>query len=263
MVPAAYRELLGIQGVRLPVIGAAIGRLPLGSELLAVLFLVQAATGSFAAAGAVEACFSIGAAVGLAAAGPARRPRRTDARVAAGRGRQLRLPGAARPGRRRRRVGCHPGPARRPGGLSIPSLSACMRSLWGTLVDDPHCCQSAYALDAVVLELAFIVGPLLAAGVSRDGLAERRRARRWQRWRSRGPSSSAPPERPALGARLQGRRHWAGPLRAPGIWVLGAAVDRVRLRQRRPGAGADRLRRGARDHRDRGPCSSPSRRSPA
>jgi MFS family permease len=221
MVPAAYSELLKIRRARLPVIGAAIGRLPLGSEPLAVLFLIQAATGSFAAAGVVEAFFSVGAAIGLPLQGrlvdrigqtPVLLPAAAanaaslvllvlaadgDASVAT-----LALLGAF-------------------AGVSVPSLSACMRSLWGTLADDQQTLQSAYAFDAVVLELAFVVGPLLAAGLAATispsvavlagGLlaftgtgmfAASHASRAW---------------RPVVG-----HRHWAGPLRAPGIWVLGA-----------------------------------------
>jgi MFS family permease len=222
MFPAAYKDLLRNRSVHLPVAGAAIGRLPIGSEPLAVLFLIQDATGSFAAAGAVEACFSVGAAVGLPLQGRlADRIGQTrvlvpaavvnaaalvtlvlvahaNASVAT-----LALVGAL-------------------GGVSFPSLSTCMRSLWGTVVENRDQLQTAYALDAAVIELAFIVGPLLAAVVAATvspsaavlagGLltatgtgmfAASRASRSW---------------RPVAAA-----RHWAGPLRAPGIWVLAAA----------------------------------------
>jgi MFS transporter len=214
--------VLKIRRVRLPVIGAAIGRLPLGSEPLAVLFLVRAVTGSFAAAGVVEACVAAGVAVGLPLQG------RLVDRV--GQTRVLVPTAVANAAALVLLVLAAHGDASVAtlallgacAGVSIPPLGACMRSLWGTMVDDQRSLQSAYALDAVVIELAFIVGPLLAAGlaaavspsaavlagglltlVGSGTFAASRASRGW---------------RPT-----PGRRDWAGPLRAPGIWVLGAA----------------------------------------
>jgi predicted MFS family arabinose efflux permease len=65
MIPSTYKRILSIRPVRLPLAGATIGRLPFAAETLAVLLLVQDATGSFADAGLVNACYSIGAAAGL------------------------------------------------------------------------------------------------------------------------------------------------------------------------------------------------------
>ena len=50
-------------------------------------------------------------------------------------------------------------------GATIPPISASMRSLWGKLVA-PGRVESAYAFDAIQLELVFIVGPLIAAGIA-------------------------------------------------------------------------------------------------
>jgi len=47
-------------------------------------------------------------------------------------------------------------------GAAIPPISASMRSLWRTLVPAERV-ESAYAFDAVQLELVFVVGPLIAA----------------------------------------------------------------------------------------------------
>jgi MFS family permease len=48
-------------------------------------------------------------------------------------------------------------------GATIPPISASMRSLWGRLVPE-ELVESAYAFDAIQLEMVFIVGPLVAAG---------------------------------------------------------------------------------------------------
>ena len=50
-------------------------------------------------------------------------------------------------------------------GATVPPISPAMRALWRDLVPD-HRLDTAYAFDSVALELAFIVGPLLAAGLA-------------------------------------------------------------------------------------------------
>ena len=50
-------------------------------------------------------------------------------------------------------------------GGAIPPISGSMRSLWGTLVPAERV-ESAYAFDAIQLEVVFIVGPLIAAGLA-------------------------------------------------------------------------------------------------
>ena len=50
-------------------------------------------------------------------------------------------------------------------GASIPPVSASMRALWADLVDEDRL-ETAYAFDSVALELAFIVGPLIASGLA-------------------------------------------------------------------------------------------------
>src|SRR3954464_11148873 len=65
MVPETYRRVLGARGVRQPLLGVVIGRLSIAAEPLSTVLLVHAATGSFAAAGAVHAHDSIAAAISL------------------------------------------------------------------------------------------------------------------------------------------------------------------------------------------------------
>lgn len=50
-------------------------------------------------------------------------------------------------------------------GATIPPISASMRSLWSQLVPD-ETLETAYAFDAIQLELVFVVGPLIAAGLA-------------------------------------------------------------------------------------------------
>src|SRR3954449_9188938 len=71
MLPETYRRILAIRDVRTPLLGATIRGLPFAGEALAGVRLLQGATGSFADAGLVNACYSVGAAVGLPAQGRA------------------------------------------------------------------------------------------------------------------------------------------------------------------------------------------------
>jgi MFS family permease len=50
-------------------------------------------------------------------------------------------------------------------GATIPPISASMRSLWSRLVPE-ETLESAYAYDAIQLELVFVIGPLIAAGLA-------------------------------------------------------------------------------------------------
>ena len=50
-------------------------------------------------------------------------------------------------------------------GATVPPVSPAMRSLWAQLIPKDQV-DTAYAFDSVALELAFIVGPLLAAGLA-------------------------------------------------------------------------------------------------
>jgi MFS family permease len=50
-------------------------------------------------------------------------------------------------------------------GATIPPVSTSMRALWTQLVQEDRL-EAAYAFDSVALELAFIVGPLIAAGLA-------------------------------------------------------------------------------------------------
>ena len=219
MLPAAYRSLLDIRPARLPLLASIIGRLPIALSGLGAIFLVRAETGSFADAGLIEAFYTIGAAFGLPAQGRlVDRLGQTRVVVPASCASAAAMGAfvvAARGGASVAVMGIVILVA----GLTFPPLSQCMRALWSDLLDDQDALQSAYALDAVVLEVAFISGPLLAAIVA---------------------ASASPSAAVILGAALTlcggvmfglsaasrswraagAPAHWAGPLRSSGIWVL-------------------------------------------
>jgi MFS family permease len=218
MLPDPYRRLLGVRTVRQPLIGSVIGRLPIAALSLATVLMIRHATGSFAIAGAVEAAFAIAGAISLPVqgrlidrlgqtrvlvVGATLNPIALVALVVAAQGGAAPLPLAL--------LGalC---------GATVPALSSSMRTLWADLVPESDLI-SAYALDAVLFEVGFVVGPLVTAllvAVASPAVAVLANAaytftgalifalsRASRSWRGH-PSASG----------------WAGPLRSPGIVVL-------------------------------------------
>ncbi|MGH2924423.1 MAG: MFS transporter [Solirubrobacterales bacterium] len=219
MVPTPYKRLMALRQARLPLLGALIGRLPIAALSLSTIIMVRHATGSFVIAGAVEASVTLAVAVSFPVQGrlvdrlgqttvlvpvAALNPIALGALVVAaqdGAGLAVLAPiGAA----------C---------GATIPALSSCMRTLWADLVPDDVLRQSAFALDAVLLEACFIVGPLITGGLVALGspsaavlanasfsaigtlvFAASRASRAW------------------VGGPTVG--HWTGPLRSPGVVIL-------------------------------------------
>jgi Major Facilitator Superfamily len=165
MFPVAYKRVLGADGVRQPLIGTVIGRLSIAAEPLSTVLLVHAATGSFAAAGAVLAAYSIAAAISLPVQGrvidrigQTRVILTTTAINGAG---FITLILLAHRGASVA-VLCVAGMI---AGLGTIPLGTTMRTLWSELVPDEELRQAAFALDAVAIDVAFIVGPLIAASV--------------------------------------------------------------------------------------------------
>jgi MFS family permease len=161
MFPAPYRRILATPGVRAPLIGATIGRLPFAAGALAVVLLVQGSTGSFADAGLVNGAYSVGVAAGMPIQGRLiDRLGQTSVFVVAtaiSTAAMLVLVLLARGGAA---VGAMAG-ASAIAGFAVPPIGTGIRTLWADLIGDPILRQSAFALDAVALEVAFITGPLL------------------------------------------------------------------------------------------------------
>ena len=223
MSRTSYRSLLAIPGARGPVIASALGSMPIGMFGLAILLLARDADGSFAEAGRVAGAFGLANALGAVAQGRLMdrlgQPRvlRVVAAghvvalaalvLAAERGAPswaLALPAAA-------------------GGACLPQVPAAMRSVWTALVEDADQRQTAYALLAVMFEVAVVTAPALVAAIvaiaspgaavlagaalaggSALAFSSTRAARRW-----RGTAH-------AIG--------WLGPLAASGMRTLVLAV---------------------------------------
>lgn len=149
-------------GTAIPLIASVVGRLSLGMSGFALLLLVKDTTGSYAAAGLVSACYALAFGV----FGPSR------ARSADRRGpvRVLLLTAALHPlalvALVLLAVSDLPTwvlvlPAVL-GGATVPPLGPVMRAIWGTLLVGPQR-ATAYSLESVVIELCFVLGPLLTA----------------------------------------------------------------------------------------------------
>jgi MFS family permease len=166
-VRSSYLAVLRLPHARPLLLASLVGRLPTATGPLSVVLFVQERTGSLAQAGATSAAIALASGllapvrgrlvdrhgqrrclppmalvfatalvgmVAVAGAGPAA--------VAA----TLGLAGAA--------------------GAAAPPLGASMRVLWLSLVGQGPRLQTAYALDAVLDELLFVLGPLLAGALA-------------------------------------------------------------------------------------------------
>ncbi len=150
-------------------LGAAlVGRLPGGMSALAIVLLVRERGGSYAFAGLLAAVFAGGTAIG----GPvlARLIDRTRQAVvlvggALGSAAGFGVLAVAAPDHRVTALA-----AAAVAGLAAPPLEPCLRALWPDVLPDATALHAAYALDAALQEVIFVVGPLLVlAGVALAG----------------------------------------------------------------------------------------------
>jgi MFS family permease len=166
-----YAEVLRVPHVATLVAATLLARFPIGINALALILYLRHETGSFAVAGVVAGGLAAGAGVGAPVQGRLV-DRLGQRRVlvplavvhAAALGSvvgfaELGAPAAVL-------TACSV-----TAGFAIPPTSSVLRSMWPSLLRDREdLLQPAYALDSVLIELIFILGPLLtavlAAGVS-------------------------------------------------------------------------------------------------
>jgi predicted MFS family arabinose efflux permease len=160
-----YARIMRTPGVAAVVLATLVGRLPIGISGLAILLYVRQVTGSFAAAGACAGALALGSASGAPLQG-----RLVDR---GGLGRLLPLACVHAAGLVLVWILGGAGAAAVAiaaasfvGGAAIPPLSSVLRSRWSYLLADrPELIPSAFALDSVLIEFIFIVGPLLVTGI--------------------------------------------------------------------------------------------------
>jgi len=156
-----YGQVLRVAHVRALVAYSVIARVPLGITSIALVLFVKQESGSFAWAGVVTATFAFSCAV--LGVGMSRLIDRHGQTI-------VLLAGMA--------VHCVSVGAIVVLGLSgapmwvliacavpagaLPPVSTCLRPLWPALLaDDPRLVPTAYALDALLIEVVFVAGPLL------------------------------------------------------------------------------------------------------
>ena len=160
---ARYTALLAQPLLRSAIVTSVIGRLPIGITGLGILLLAQAATGSFALGGAAAASYTAGLAI-----------------IAPLLGRLI-----DRIGPRLILLGCsfafpcalaafvaalgQPVPlwpafaAAFASGAFFPPITVCMRTFFKQRLKDDAMLSAAYSLESVVIEMIFILGPMLVA----------------------------------------------------------------------------------------------------
>ena len=160
-----YARILRTPGVAGVVLATLVGRLPIGVSGLAILLYVREVAGSFAAAGACAGALALGSASGAPLQG----------RLVDRRGIGVLLPLACIHAAGLLLVWAL-GAAGAPivaiaassylGGAAIPPLSSVLRSRWPYLLEDsPDLIPGAFALDSVMIEVIFVVGPLVVTAI--------------------------------------------------------------------------------------------------
>ena len=160
---ARYRALFQVPHVKRLVLSGLLARLPMGMVGLALLLLVRDTGGSYAAAGAVSGAYFVATAIGAPIAG-----RLVDR---CGQTRILLPRALIFPSVLLGVCGLAlldaPLPAIAIGaaaaGALMPPIGASLRSLWPRLFADAERRSTAYALEASLQEIFFVVGPLLVA----------------------------------------------------------------------------------------------------
>ncbi len=162
---AAYARVFNAPRVKPLLFAALLARMPIGMGAVGLILFIHGETGSFASAGVVTGAFTIG----LGITGPllARLIDRHGSRAVVVPASLLSAVGLVAVvvlGR----AGAGTVPlviAAALGGCGTPPVGGILRRHWGELVD-PSELQTAYALDAVMVEMIFVCGPLLAGGLA-------------------------------------------------------------------------------------------------
>ena len=158
-----YRALFATPYARRLTASALVARMPMGMVPLALLLVVRDGGGSYGAAGLVSGAFLVSAGLGAPVAGRLM-DRRGASRIllrrallsplallAAGTSSVVDAPLVA--------VGVCASLA----GALLPPVGSALRALWPRLLEGPTLRSTAYALEASLQEIFFVVGPLLVA----------------------------------------------------------------------------------------------------
>lgn len=157
-----YKALLARRDIRNTFAASALGRLPIGLTGLAIILLVQTSSNSFARGGAAAACYVAGVAAMAPAIG------RLIDRY--GPRRILFACGLLFPAALCALVGAVARGApwlalifAAAAGASFPPISVCVRTYFRRRLADDVLLTAAYSAESVLIEIIFIVGPMLVA----------------------------------------------------------------------------------------------------
>ena len=160
---ARYRALFSTPNVTRTFAASAFGRLPIGLTGLAILLLVQTSTGSFARGGAAAACYVAGLALVAPMLGrliDRHGPRQILLACAFAFPSALLLLVCASTRADLAWVALLAAAA---AGASFPPITVCMRTYFRQMLVDDALLAAAYSAESVLIEIIFIVGPLIVA----------------------------------------------------------------------------------------------------
>ena len=162
-----YLAVLRVPHVTALIAATLLARFPIGINALAIILYLRAERGSFAVAGVVAGALAAGSGIGAPVQGrlvDRFGQRRVLVPLGLVHGTALGLIVATAEAGAPAVVLVLCGFL---AGFAIPPTSSVLRSMWPTLLRDrPELISSAYALDSVLIELIFILGPLLTAVVA-------------------------------------------------------------------------------------------------
>ncbi len=162
---ARYGSVLRGHGTAVPLTASIVGRLSLGMTSLALLLLVRDTSGSYAVAGVVSGAYALS--FGVLGPTVARRADLT------GPVQVLRLTAVVHPALLAAAVLAAHSDLPLPvvllptvaAGATVPPHGPVMRALWADVLRGPAL-TTAYSLESVVVELCFVLGPLLVASLT-------------------------------------------------------------------------------------------------